>query len=67
MEEKIVEVGSENVSKHLGDYIFLETFDIQYSILSNPKDFKKAFERRKELNHILYEPKNNCYHIQINQ
>ena len=67
MEEKIIELGSENVSKHLGDYVFMETFDIQYSGLSNPRDFKKEFLKRKELDDILYEPKNNCYHIQINQ
>ncbi|GAA3773560.1 hypothetical protein GCM10022423_30180 [Flavobacterium ginsengiterrae] len=67
MEEKIIALDPENVSKHLGNYIFLETFDIQYSGLPNPKDFKKEFLKRKELDHILYEPKNNCYHIQINQ
>ena len=60
-------MGSENVSAHLGNYVFLETFYIQYSSLPNPKDFKKELEKRRELDKILYEPKNNCYHIQINQ
>ncbi len=68
MEEKIIELGAESVSKHLGDYIFLETFDIQYSGLDHPKAFKKEFDKRKEIDgEVLYEPKNNCYHIQVNQ
>ena len=65
MEDKIMEIGPSNVSKHLADPDVMNTFDISYGQLTDKSKFWDEMEKRSELDKILEE--NSCYHIQINQ
>ena len=63
MEERIIELGPSNVSRHCADHNQINVFDVAISRLTNSERF--LTEIRAQADRVLDE--NNCYHIEINQ
>lgn len=63
MENRIIELGPANVSRHYADHDQTNVFDMAISRLTNSEQF--LTEIRAEADCVLVE--NNCYHIEIKQ
>ena len=70
MVKTIIDVGPSNVSKHcytVEQYKELNTFDVSYSKLDDPKAFRSKLNEAQKNGLLKYIVENGCFHIQVYQ
>lgn len=68
MTDKIIEVGSTNVSNHCYEpsvYKNNNTFDITYNGLSNKAGLRSELQKLEDTNKLKFIEENGCFHVQI--
>ncbi len=70
MVKTIITVGPSNVSKHcytVEQYKELNTFDVNYSKLDDPKAFRSKLDEAQKNGLLKFIVENGCFHIQVYQ
>ncbi len=65
MEQKIIEVGPGNVSRHSADLKKINVFDVAPSSIKNRRDFEKAIKAEKRISKYIFPPRDPGYHLEI--